>query len=390
MTGGARDGFDAIVAGLGGMGSAVAAHAAARGMRVLGIDRFDEGHEGGASTGASRIFRTAYFEDPAYVPLLFRARALWRELERATGCDLLAQTGMLMVGDGRSAVLAGARESARLHGIAIEELSARDVGRRYPAFALRADETAIVEPDAGYVRPERAIAAHLRVAREAGATLRFGTALRSWEAERRDRVVVTLASGERVVARRLALCLGPWFADEMAALGVALRIQRNVQVWFRPAGARDDAATGLPVFFADRADYPMPLYGFPDLGDGLGIKAAFHAHGETTAPDALRRAVDVSDVDPLRRALDALLPGRAGDAIAAKACMYSLTPDEHFAIAPHARANDVVVAGGFSGHGFKFCSVVGEIVADLLEWGSSRHEIGFLSPARFATKATEA
>lgn len=380
-----NDAYDAIVVGLGGMGSAVVAHAARRGLRVLGLEQFEPGHAFGASTGRSRIIRKAYFEDAAYVPLLLRAYELWRELEAQTGSGVLRITGMLMLGDTTSAALAGTRRSAALHALPIEELSVSGVAARFPMVRMRPGEIALVEHDAGFVRPEEAIRAHLAVARARGATLRFGTSVSGWDASENGLVTVTLAGGERYTARTLALCMGPWFVHAAAALGVQLRVQRNVQAWFRPADARFALGT-LPIFFVDRPDFPRQLYGFPDMGDG--VKAAFHGYGETTTPEGLRRDVSDAEIARLRAALHDVLPGAAGALESSKVCMYALTPDEHFIIAPHPQSTNVVVAGGFSGHGFKFCSVVGEIVADLIERGESRHAIDFLSPKRFA--ATEA
>ena len=373
--------YDVIVVGLGGMGSAVAAHAAQRGLRVLGLEQFDAVHDHGASSGESRLIRKAYFEDPAYVPMLLRAYELWRDLEARTGIDIMTITGILMVGEPDSEVLVGAQRSAQLHGLALEKLSRNDVCDRYPMVKMRAGEVAIFEADAGFVRPEAAIEAHLEVARAHGATLRFGARVSGWETAGDDGVNLTLTDGETVSARKLALCIGPWFVQHAAALGVQLRIQRNVQAWFRPADERFALGT-LPAFFCKRPEYPTHMYGFPDVGNG--VKAAFHGYGETTTPDALRRDVTDEEIEELRRALNNLLPESGGELLSVKACMYSLTPDEHFVISPQPHSANVVVAGGFSGHGYKFCSVVGEIVADLIENGQSRHDIAFLSPRRFA------
>jgi sarcosine oxidase len=362
------------------MGSAAAAHLASRGLRVLGLEQFGPAHERGASTGRSRIIRKAYFEDPAYVPLLARAYELWRALEVESASDVLRITGMLMLGPPESAMLQGAAASARLHGLDLEELAPEAARERFPAVRVRDGEAALFEPEAGFVRPEAAVAAHLAVARARGADLRFDAPVAGWDATA-DGVRVTLADGQRVTAGRLVLCLGPWFDARAAELGVEVRVQRNVQAWFRADHERFRVGN-LPVFFVDRSDYPAPFYGFPDFGDG--IKAAFHGHGETTSPESLRRNADVAELERLRLALDELLPGAGGPVRDAKVCMYSLTPDEHFVIDAHGELPNVIVAGGFSGHGFKFCSVVGEIVADLVERGESRHDIGFLSARRFA------
>ena len=374
--------YDAIVVGLGAMGSASVAHAARRGMRVLGIEQFAEGHANGASAGKSRLIRRAYFEDPAYVPLVERAYALWDELERATGANIFRKTGVLLVGPPDSSVLAGSLRSAREHAIAVEELDADALRRRFPVFAVRDGEAGVYEPGAGVLFPEIANAAHLREARAHGAELRFGAAVERWQTGDHD-VEVVLSGGERLAARRLALTVGPWLPAFAPELAPPIRVQRNVQLWFAPAGnAANVAPARCPGWLVERADYPERLYGFPDFGDGL--KAAFHAWGATTTARELDRAISEADVEPVRAALETWMPGAAGALREGKVCMYALTPDEHFAVG---RVNDeppVVVAGGFSGHGFKFSSAIGEVVTDLLETGASRHDVAFLAPQRFA------
>jgi sarcosine oxidase len=195
---------------------------------------------------------------------------------------------------------------------------------------------------------------------------------------------VELDDGSTLDTERLALCAGPWMTQALADLGIPLRIQRNIQHWFEPADNRF-ALGNLPAFFADREDQPRRLYGIPD--HGFGVKAAFHGYGDATTPETLDRDIHDDDVEPVRRALDRFLPGAAGRYLGGKACMYAFTPDEHFVIAPHPSDARIVIAGGFSGHGFKFAPVIGEIVTSLLVDGETPFDIGFLSPQRFARAA---
>ncbi|MDQ2858380.1 MAG: N-methyl-L-tryptophan oxidase [Candidatus Eremiobacteraeota bacterium] len=371
--------FDAVVVGLGGMGSAALAHLAARGKRVLGIERFERAHERGSSAGRSRIIRMAYYEDPAYVPLLRRAYELWRELERQSGMTLLDLYGVLMVGGPESGILHGARLSARMHDIALEELDRAEILHRYPTLVVGSRERGVFEPHAGAVFPEAAIEAHLRVARAHGAAIRYETRAVAY-ASRATGIRLALDDGSTVEAERLAICAGPWLGELSARLDLPLRVQRNVQVWFRPATAHYGRQR-FPAFFVDRPEWPAPLYGFPDDGDG--VKAAFHAFGETTVPQDLDRTVRSGDVACVKDALDAWMPGAAAEYAMGKACMYTLTPDEHFIIDTHPGDARIVMAGGFSGHGYKFCPVVGEIVADLVCDGATPHPIEFLRIGRF-------
>ncbi len=376
--------YDVVVVGLGGMGSAILADCARRGAAVLGLEQFERGHDLGSSSGKSRMIRKAYFEDPAYVPLLLRAYDLWRELERATGQELLRITGLLMVGDESAEVITGAQRAAREHQLPLETLSAGQLRSRYPMLHVQNHEVGAFENDGGVLDPEKAVQAQLQAASAAGAEMRFGLAMENWEAGD-DGFIVRLADGTTVASRALVLSLGPWFKAALEELGVPLRVQRNVQTWFAPK--TDVYAAGrFPPFLLDRAGLPAPLYGFPDFGDG--VKAAFHSHGDFTEADRLIRDVDQRrDIEPIVRAMEEWMPGAAATFRAAKPCPYSLTPDGHFVVDRHPQHPRLVLCGGFSGHGFKFTPVIGEICADLALENESRHETNFFSLRRFAVSA---
>ena len=373
--------YDAAVIGLGGMGSAAAAHLAMCGASVAGVEQFAEGHALGASSGKTRIIRQAYFEDPAYVPMLRRAYELWRDLEERTGTELMRLVGLLMAGTPQSEVIAGSLLAAREHDLPVDLLDAAEIRARYPMLLVHNDEVGVFEREAGAVFPERAIRAHLQVAREHGANLWFGAAMERWEVQGEE-IRVHLVGGTHIKARSLILTLGPWFVREMQAAGVPLEIQRNVQLWFTPQTPVYDARA-FPAFLIERASLPAPLYGFPDFGDG--VKAAFHGLGAMTDPNELVREIDPrTDVQPVAQALEAWMPGAAGTLREGKACMYSLTPDRHFVIDRHPRDRRVILCGGFSGHGFKFASVAGEIAAQLALDSGTALDIDFLSLRRFA------
>ena len=373
--------YDVAIAGLGGIGSAIAAHCAGRGATVIGLEQFGPAHDRGSSHGRSRMIRQAYFEDAAYVPLVLRSYELWRALEKQSGEDLLRITGVLSVGEETSTIISGTQRAAVKHGLRLEKWSRGEVGQRYPSLRLLENEVALFEPDGGVLDPERAVRAHLKAAEAAGAELRFESTVRRWEANGNG-VTVTLHDGSKISARRLILSLGPWFKEVLEGLGVALRVQRNVQVWFTPA-TKAYQAPGFPAFLLDRAGLAAPLYGFPDFGDG--VKLAFHGFGDLTTADELNRDIDPApDIEPVKRATDDWMPGAAADFREAKPCMYSLTPDGNFVIDRHPQYSNVILCGGFSGHGFKFAPVIGEIAAELALDGGSHHEIDFLSLKRFA------
>lgn len=373
-------GYDVAVVGLGGMGSAILAHCAARGASAIGIEQFEPAHDRGSSHGKTRMIRQAYFEDAAYVPLVLRAYELWRELERAAGDEILRSTGVLSIGEESSKIIQGTRRAAIDHGLPVESLSQREVKARYPSLELRQDEVALLEIDGGVLDPERAVRAQLKVAEANRAEMRFGIAMESWHAIDKG-FELRLTDGTQLSANKLVLSLGPWFQKTLEALGVRIRVQRNIQAWFSPDSHAYDAP-GFPAFLVDRKDLPAPLYGFPDFGDG--VKAAFHGFGDLTDAEHIDRAVDPArDVEPIGRAMEQWMPGAARTLREAKPCMYTLTPDEHFVIDHHPDHTGLILCGGFSGHGFKFAPVVGEIAAGLALDGGSRHGIEFLSLRRF-------
>jgi sarcosine oxidase len=374
--------YDIAIAGLGGMGSAIAAHCATRGASVIGLEQFGPAHDRGASHGKTRMIRQAYFENAAYVPLVRRSYELWRTLEGQSRERLLRITGVLSVGRENGEIISGTKRAAAQHDLAVEGWSRQQLHERYPSLQLLEGEVALFEPDGGVLDPERAVHAHLRMAQTAGAQLRFQTSMRSWDAVD-DGVKIHLSDDTQLTARILVLSLGPWFKETLEALGVPIRVQRNVQVWLSPS-TNSYNAERFPAFLLDRAGLPAPLYGFPDFGDG--VKAAFHGFGQLTTADEIDREVDIKrDVTPVMRAMDEWMPGTAATFREAKPCMYSLTPDGNFVIDRHPRHANVILCGGFSGHGFKFAPVIGEIAADLALDGESRHRIDFLSLKRFAS-----
>ena len=377
--------WDTVVLGLGGMGSAALAHVAARGNRVIGLERFQPMHGFGSSHGQSRIIRQTYFLDGRYVALVQRAYELWRELEAQTGEPLLNITGGLFLSTRDNAIVDGGLQSAREHGLPHELLERDEVARRYPSMHFRPGEVALFEPTAGFLRPEACIGAHLRRAIESGAQARFGTSATRYEATPNG-VRVWTSDGDVIDAERLIVTAGAWLGRIAADLGLPLAVERQVMHWFAPANFQNtDALESLPIFIVARQD--GRVYGFPYV-PGEGIKIAFYRSFRQTDPDDVDRDVTPEEVAPIRAFLDGLIPGAAATYLRSKVCLYTLTPDEHFVIGLHPAHANVVIAGGFSGHGFKFCSVVGEIVADLALEGRTRHPIGFLSPDRFAGVAS--
>jgi len=376
--------YDEIVIGLGAMGSAAAWHLAARGRRVLALDAYTPGHRLGSSHGYTRIIRKAYFEDPAYVPLLEQAYVLWDDLAHAAGERLLLPTGGLMVAPADAPVVAGAVRSARAHGLPYELLTAADVRRRFPAFTPDDGLVGLWEPQAGVLFPEACLRACQRAAARAGAALRWEEPVRTWRADGAGAVVET--SRGRYEAGTVVVTAGPWAPSVLAALGLPLSVIRQVVCYFEARTAADAAALApdrCPLFIA--VVDGVHIYGLPAAA-GPGFKVAIHDAGEWSAPctpETMRRDVASEEIETVRRVTRRLLPGADGALRAAETCLYTMTPDSHFVIDRAAAHPHLVYAAGFSGHGFKFASVVGEILADLAVAGRTDHPIGFLSAARF-------
>jgi sarcosine oxidase len=368
--------YDVVVVGVGGMGSAALYHLARREKRVLGVERFDLLHEHGSSHGLTRIIRLAYFEHPDYVPLLRRAYELWRELESEAGVQLLVTTGIL---EGGGPILDGVLRSCAEHDIGHEVLDGAEVGARFPAFRLPDDVRVVYQADGGFVVPERCIVAHVEGALAHGATLRARERVLEW-GEDETGVRVRTDRGT-IEADQVVITAGAWSDDVARLPSGSVRAVRQVLAWFQPT--RPDLFTPgrMPVFnliLDGDHFYGFPAYGIP------GVKLGrYERQGEGGDPDGISREPTIEDELRLRELAGTYLPHGAGPTVALKTCLFELSPDEHFLIDRHPHSERVVVGAGFSGHGFKFCSVVGEILADLAIDGATDHDISLFRLNRF-------
>jgi len=370
---------DVVVLGVGGMGSAVAYHLAKRGLSVAGIEQNSIAHDRGSSHGLSRIIRLAYFEHPSYVPLLRRAFALWRELEAESGQKLLHVTGAIDVGVPGSRVFEGSLEACRLHGLTHEVLNADQLNLRFPGYHLPGDHMAVFQPDGGFLEPEKCIQAFVEGAAARGARIMVNRTARGWS---RSGDGVTVEVGNDVIqARQLVLCGGAWMPKLAPSLAPLLRPERQVVAWFEvedTAAFREDR---FPVFVMTNT-YGT-FYGFPEFGvPGFKI-GKYHHRSETVDPDSMDRTVHASDEAVLRECVQSIFPGANGAVLRSSTCIFTNTPDEHFIIDRLPDAPEVLVVSACSGHGFKFCSVVGEIVADLVTDGRSNHDLSLFRLDRF-------
>ncbi len=373
--------YDVIVLGTGGVGSAAAFHLARRGAKVLGLDRFPGGHDKGSSHGETRIIRKAYFEHTDYVPLLNRAYDLWAELEQRSSEQLYHEVGLLEIGPPDGVVVPGVLASARQHQLTVDELTEREVAERFPAFVVPDGSVAVFEQHAGYLLVERCVLAHLAEATKCGAELRTGETILDWTANERG---VTVRTDQNTYsAQKLVVTAGAWAKDLLADLGIKLRVLRKHLHWYACDDARYRADHGCPAFFYETpAGY---LYGFPQI-DELGVKVADHSGGtEISDPLTDDKSTEPRDVQRVEQFMRMCLPGVSTKPQRHAVCYYTMSPDEHFIVDRHPDHDNVGFAAGLSGHGFKFTTVLGEVLTDLTLDGQTALPIEFLRLARLVS-----
>lgn len=372
--------FDVIVIGVGGMGSAALHHLAARGKRVLGLEQFDIPHDYGSSHGITRIIRLAYYEDPSYVPLLRRAYELWEALEGAAGEKLLYKTGSIDAAHENDEVFQGSYRSCLEHGLEHEVLEAKALRERFPGYQLPDGYFALLQEEGGFLLPERCIVQHVQAALRAGARVQARERVLGWD---------VFSGGVRVKtdkgtyeAASLVLTAGAWTKSLLPALARVAQPERQVLGWFQPLEPALFAPSAFPVF-----NLSVPegrYYGFPEFSVPGFKLGRYHHLEEQVEADSLERAPRAEDEAVLRSVVKRYFPAANGPIMALRTCMFTNSPDEHFILGVHPEDARVTFAAGFSGHGFKFCSVIGEILADLALNGETAHPIGLFSPQRAA------
>jgi sarcosine oxidase len=372
--------YDAIVLGLGGMGSAAAYHLARRGVQTLGLEQFGVAHDQGSSHGRTRIIRRAYYEGSDYVPLVSRAAVLWRELEREAGAGLLRTTGVLHLGPPDAVSVAGAAAIARTHHVPHEMLTAAEIRNRFTVIHPRAGHVGLLEPDGGILSPEQCVSAHIDLAQRHGVALHFGETVSEWRAGPGGVSVRT--AQETYKAARLVITAGPWAGHLLESLHLPLEVRRVVNYWFEPRDNAREFRRMPAVLWEERG---INAFATPYV-DGYGLKCGFHHDfTEATTPQTIRREVGDDEIARIREHITALMPEAAGTLRATVTCLYTVTPDRHFIIDRHPEHENVMLACGFSGHGFKFCSVLGEALADLALRGKTAQPIGLFALRRFGS-----
>jgi sarcosine oxidase len=379
--------FDVIVIGVGSMGSSACYQLAGRGCKVLGLEQFNIAHEFGAHAGQSRIIRKAYFENSDYVPLLERAYTNWEALEAETGTQIYFKTGLVYFGPADNLLVKGVKQSALLYNVVLENVDHSSAKKRFPAFHIPSDFEILFEPEAGFVTPENAIRLFAKQATGKGAEIYAHEKVIQWKQDGNGVVVTT----ERNVysCKKLIITAGPWAGKMIPTLANKLKITRQFVAWINPKKWNDFELGNFPCWLMTDESTSGCYYGFPILneakfGPPRGLKLAHHYPAHETDPDNVDRQIKEEDREDLNYVLDKYLPGCFESLLSYKICLYANSPDEDFIIDKLPGFEDhVVIACGFSGHGFKFASVVGKILADLALDGETKLPIGFLSATRF-------
>jgi len=373
--------YDTIVVGLGAMGSAALYHLASRGVKVLGIDRFAPPHIHGSTHGRTRIIREAYYEHPCYVPIVQRAYELWAALEHEAGEQLFVQTGGVMIGPPDGLLFGGALRSAKEHGLAHTILDPAALHTRYPGFRVPEGSLALLEPRAGLLFPEKCVEAHLALAQRAGATVRTGVTVTGWDAD--EGVQVSTDAGD-FRANTLILAAGPWLPALIPELGIPLEIERQLFHWFEPSSHPEwyDAAHS-PISLVEYAD-DRYFATFPNVGHG--VKAGIHHEGAVIDIDAARQPATAAEGAAMLALLARYLPQAAGRILDRATCVYTNTPDHDFLLDAHPAHANVIIASPCSGHGFKFSSAIGEILADLVTSGKTSFDLAPFALSRLVAR----
>lgn len=371
---------EAIVVGLGAMGSAACLQLAARGMSVIGLDQYEPPHPYGSTHGDTRITRLAVGEGAEYVPLVRRSHELWRQIEEETGERLLTQCGGVILSRPASPFFEATRALAHRFAIGHERLSNAELRDRFPMFAVDDLTEGYYEPEAGYVRPEPAVRAQLELALRHGAELRLGERVHTWAAAA-GRVAVTTDAGT-YEAEQLVLCAGPWIPELFPEGTDIFAVHRQLLYWF-PVRAGYGQLRDMPIFVWDfGGERPAfvhlhGFYGFPAVdGPSGGVKLATETYKMTTKPDRHPHpASQAETAEMYRDYVQARLPWLGPEPVRTVSCLYTCTRGNRFVIDRHPDHEAVLIVSPCSGHGFKHSAAIGEAVAQWVVNGPAGPDI---------------
>ena len=374
--------YDCIVIGLGGMGSASLFELSSKGQNVLGIEQFDIGHDKGSSHGLSRIIRIAYWEGIEYVPLVLRAHDRWIELEKTYNEKLLNITGALDIGLESSETIAGSLKACEEFDIPHEIFTSTELSKKFPAYLLPEEYFSVFQKDGGFLVPESCIKMYVNESINNGADVKQNCKVLDWESD--GNIVTVSTSDGNFKTKKLVITAGAWtgiLQDEMSRF---LTPERQVVSWFKPESPEYYNSDQFPVFNMEVPE--GRYYGFP-IHHYEGIKIGRYGHlNENINPDSINREITDLDILTLRVPMEKYFQPTNPEPLFSQVCMFTNTPDEHFVLDYLPGNDNVFIASGFSGHGFKFASVIGELISDLMVDGATKFDLGLFSLDRFNSK----
>lgn len=378
--------YDVIVVGVGSMGAPTCYNLAKRGVNVLGLEQFNIVHEKGSHAGQTRILRKAYFEHADYVPLLDSTYKLWAELEHKTGQKLFHRTGLFYAGPKHHELLEGVKLSAKKYNIALKTLNEKECSEQFRTFNFKENYEYLFEPNAGYVEPEKVISIYAEMAKNKGATLLENQLVESWNAT--NNLITVKTKHDIFTARKIIFTSGGFTQKLLPNQFHKLISRRQITCWFEPKKPSLFTNKNFPCFIYTTSKVPGSFYGFPLVLAGqdivkMGVKVGYHYPGEIIDPYALNNFINEKDAKLIKEFMQEFIPDGFKSSFATKSCIYSYSEDGHFIIENHNTHKNLSLACGFSGHGFKFAPLIGEILADLCLNGKTKHAIGFLSSDRF-------
>lgn len=371
--------YDYVVLGLGAMGSSAFYTLTKRSVKVCGIEQFNVAHDRGSSHGETRIIRKAYFEHPDYIPLLDRAYELWEDLERVAGERLFVKCPLIVAGKPNAEVIKGLELCYSRYDLPHERWTAEQARQRYPQFQLPDDFVIYLDPIAGFLHPEKCVQTQVDLAQKLGGTVYADERVLSWNEDNGGIHVKT--DRREIVSEKLIITAGAWASRELASLKLPLNVWRRVVFWYDAKNLVEFDQDHFPIFYVESDS--RGFYGFP--ANESGLKVAEHTTPQIISdPDKVNRSLEPADEPPILEFLSQFLPQLQPRRLKFSVCLYTMSPDGNFIIDRHPYHSNVVLAAGFSGHGFKFATVVGEILSDLVMSGKTFQQIDFLRLNRFS------
>ena len=360
---------DAIVIGAGGMGSATAYHLAKSGADVLVLEQFQHGHTFGSSHGETRIIRF-FYDKPFYTELMKTAYTEWRALESVSGKPLLFITGSVSIGTKGNPYGRAARKSLDAAGVESEWWSATQLAKHFPQLRVSNNMDILWQKDTGFLHAAECVSTHLQLAEQHGASVQEETTVTGidWQAD----VPTVQTENGQFHGRKIVVTAGAWAGNLLAELNLPLTVTKQQVCYYQPTDTDRFQPDRFPVFTEATPDGEF-LYGTPAFGRN-GLKMARHGRGQITSPDTCERTPDADYIAHIDAYVQERIP-ELGKATHAEVCLYTETRDEDFIIDAHPHCPDVLIATGFSGHGFKFCSLVGRIMSELVRNGDTDFDI---------------